>query len=78
MEPTSLKRILPMLEKITFAYCKLRTFLKCEEGASAIEYGIIAGLIAVALIVGAEAIGVNLRELFQEIADKIAERPGGN
>lgn len=68
MEPTSLKRTLPMLEKITSAYCKLRTFLKCEEGASAIEYGIIAGLIAVAIIAGANAIGSNLGDLFTEIA----------
>lgn len=74
MEPTSLKRILPMLEKITSAYCKLRTFLKCEEGASAIEYGIIAGLIAVAIIVGAKAIGVSLDGLFLEISDTINKR----
>lgn len=69
MEPTSLKRTLPMLEKITSAYCKLRTFLKCEEGASAIEYGIIAGLIAVAIIAGAKLIGDNLETVFDNIAD---------
>lgn len=67
MEPTSLKRTLPMLEKITSAYCKLRTFLKCEEGASAIEYGIIAGLIAVAIITGAGLIGDNLETVFDNI-----------
>ncbi len=69
MEPTSLKRTLPMLEKITSAYCKLRTFLKCEEGASAIEYGIIAGLIAVAIIAGAGLIGDNLETVFDNIAN---------
>lgn len=31
-------------------YCKLRAFLADEEGANAIEYAVIAGLIAVALI----------------------------
>lgn len=71
MEPTSLKRTLPMLEKITSAYCKLRTFLKCEEGASAIEYGIIAGLIAVAIIVAAGNIGDNLVIVFNKIKDAL-------
>ncbi|KJJ10633.1 Flp/Fap pilin component [Pseudomonas aeruginosa] len=33
-----------------FVYCKLRAFLADEEGANAIEYAVIAGLIAVALI----------------------------
>nr|MBO2511932.1 Flp family type IVb pilin [Gammaproteobacteria bacterium] len=60
-----------MLEKITSAYCKLRTFLKCEEGASAIEYGIIAGLIAVAIIAGAELIGDNLKTVFDNIANAL-------
>lgn len=71
MEPTSLKRTLPMLEKITSAYCKLRTFLKCEEGASAIEYGIIAGLIAVAIIAAAGDIGENIKTVFEKIATEL-------
>jgi len=71
MEPTSLKRTLPMLEKITSAYCKLRTFLKCEEGASAIEYGIIAGLISVAIIAGAKLIGTNLGTVFDNIQEAL-------
>ena len=33
-----------------FVYCKVRAFLADEEGANAIEYAVIAGLIAVALI----------------------------
>ncbi len=32
-------------------------FIKDESGATAIEYGLIAALIAVALIAGAKAIG---------------------
>jgi pilus assembly protein Flp/PilA len=78
MEPTSLKRTLPMLEKITSAYCKLRTFLKCEEGASAIEYGIIAGLIAALIIAGATDIGEHLKTVFGNIATSLEEIPGGN
>ncbi|MDQ0456516.1 Flp family type IVb pilin [Rhizobium paknamense] len=31
---------------------KLKTFLAHDQGATAIEYGLIAGLIAVSLIIG--------------------------
>ena len=34
----------------------IKNFWKDEEGATAIEYGLIAGLIAVAIIAGASAI----------------------
>jgi pilus assembly protein Flp/PilA len=43
-------------------------FLRDEEGVTAIEYGLIAALIAVAIIVGATAIGVNLNAIFTYIA----------
>ncbi|MCR9124026.1 MAG: Flp family type IVb pilin [Phyllobacteriaceae bacterium] len=39
-------------------------FLKDESGATAIEYGLIAALIAVAIIAGASAIGTELAETF--------------
>jgi len=42
-------------------------FMKDESGATAIEYGLIAALIAVAIIGGATAIGNNLRDKFGEI-----------
>ena len=54
---------------------KMRTligFLKDEEGVSAIEYGLIASLIAVALIVGATALGTKLNSLFTTTAGKMA------
>ncbi|NOT17347.1 MAG: Flp family type IVb pilin [Sulfuriferula sp.] len=46
-------------------------FLQDEEGATAIEYGLIAGLIAVAIIVGATALGGQLNALFTNIATKL-------
>ena len=43
-------------------------FIKDESGATAIEYGLIAALIAVALIVGATAIGDALDSKFKFVA----------
>ena len=41
-----------------------RKFLSDEFGATSIEYGLIAALIAVAIIAGAESIGTNINDLF--------------
>lgn len=46
-------------------------FIKDESGATAIEYGLIAALISVALITGATTLGTNLNSTFGGIANKI-------
>ena len=46
-------------------------FLKDESGATAIEYGLIAALIAVVIITGVTALGKNLNDKFKGIADTI-------
>jgi pilus assembly protein Flp/PilA len=46
-------------------------FAKDESGATAIEYGLIATLIGVAIIVGAGLVGTNLNTLFTAIAGKL-------
>jgi pilus assembly protein Flp/PilA len=51
-------------------------FLKNESGATAIEYGLIAALIAVAIIVGATAVGTNLNTKFNDIATKVSSAGG--
>ena len=43
-------------------------FAKDESGATAIEYGLIAALIAVAIMVGAQALGTSLNTKFNEIS----------
>lgn len=43
-------------------------FLKDESGATAIEYGLIAALIAVALITVIGLVGTNLNETFTKVA----------
>lgn len=47
-------------------------FLKDESGATAIEYGLIASLIALAIITAATSLGTNIAAKFQEIADTIS------
>ncbi|WP_295983225.1 Flp family type IVb pilin [uncultured Variovorax sp.] len=49
-------------------------FLRDEEGATAIEYGIIAGLVAVAIVTslsGTNGLGTKLSGLFTYIAGKV-------
>ena len=46
-------------------------FAKDESGATAIEYGLIAALIAVAIIGGATALGTSLDAKFNNIAGKV-------
>ena len=47
-------------------------FAKDESGVTAIEYGLIASLIAVVIIVGATALGGTLNTTFQTISDTMA------
>lgn len=49
----------------------IRAFLKEKDGASAIEYAIIAGLIAVVIIAGATILGVEIREIFARIGETL-------
>jgi len=56
-------------------------FIKDESGATAIEYGLIAALISVALIAGARAIGSGLDSKFQAVSSAISGETvntGGN
>ena len=46
----------------------LRHFLKDENGATAIEYGLIAAGIAVAIIVTVESLGTNLNITFSTVS----------
>jgi pilus assembly protein Flp/PilA len=48
-----------------------RRFLRDEEGVTAIEYGLIASLIAVAIIVAVTLVGGNLNNVFNYIAGKL-------
>ncbi len=49
----------------------VKSFLKDESGATAIEYGLIAALIAVVIIVALTALGTDLRNMFNQVAASI-------
>ena len=46
-------------------------FIEDESGATAIEYGLIAALIAVGMIVGAKAVGTKVNAKFTEIGTEM-------
>ena len=51
-------------------------FAKDESGATAIEYGLIAALIAVGIIAGARALGTQLNARFNNIATTVRTGQG--
>jgi pilus assembly protein Flp/PilA len=50
---------------------KLTAFLKNESGATAIEYGLIASGIAVALIAVVKGVGTNVKTVFGSVSTAI-------
>jgi len=50
----------------------LKNFLREEEGVTAIEYGLIAALVAVAIITGAGLLGTSLNGLFTRLGNCMA------
>lgn len=46
-----------------------------EKGVTAIEYGLLASLIALAIIVAVALVGTNLNSIFSNIATKIQSTP---
>ena len=52
-------------------FATLSKLLKNEDGATAIEYGLIAALIAVAAISAMQLVGTSLTSTFNNIASKL-------
>ena len=50
---------------------KLKRFWNDESGATAIEYGLIAGLIAVVIITAVTTVGTKVSNQFSAIASKL-------
>ena len=50
---------------------KIVKFWRDEEGATAIEYGLIAGLISVAIAVTVKTLGTDLNTIFLNISKAI-------
>jgi pilus assembly protein Flp/PilA len=52
-------------------FATLLKLIKNEDGATAIEYGLIAALVAVAAIAAMTTVGTNLSTTFNNIATKL-------
>lgn len=50
---------------------KIMKLLTDDSGATAIEYGLIAALIAVAIITAITAVGTNLTKTFNTVANEL-------
>jgi pilus assembly protein Flp/PilA len=49
----------------------IKNFIKDEDGVTAIEYALIAALIAGVIAAGATTLGTNVNDLFKALATKI-------
>lgn len=52
-------------------------FVKDESGATAIEYGLIAGLVSVVIIVAVTTAGEKLNDVWTSIGNALATVPAG-
>lgn len=55
----------------------MKRFAKDDEGVTAIEYGLIASLIAVVIIASVQLVGTNLDAIFDYIAGKLTVPAAG-
>ena len=53
----------------------LAKFAKCESGATAIEYGLIAALIGVAIITVVNNVGGEIKGTFTDVETGLKKRP---
>ena len=53
-------------------YQMFRRFLNDQAGVAAVEYGLIAALVAVVIIGAVTTLGTNLSAKFQTVADKLS------
>ena len=52
-------------------FTKVKSFIREEEGASAVEYGLLVAGIAVVVMVAIYSIGTKLNTKFQSVADQL-------
>jgi len=50
---------------------RIKNFFKDESGASAVEYGLLVSLIAVAIIVAVTTLGTNLSGTFNKASSQL-------
>ena len=55
----------------------LKAFLKDEDGATMIEYGLVAALVSVAAIIALQILGGQLQIIFNTVSSYLATAAGG-
>ena len=50
---------------------RFKKFFRDEEGATAVEYGLMVALIAIVIIVAVGLLGTNLSSKFNQVAESI-------
>jgi len=53
-------------------------FVRDEEGATALEYGLLAALIAAAIVTAVKTLGTTVSNTFDSIATDMANATGGS
>ncbi|RJQ52319.1 MAG: Flp family type IVb pilin [Actinobacteria bacterium] len=61
-----------MRQMLTRLYCWATATMKSEDGATAVEYGIMVALIAIGIILAVTALGGQLSGLFTRVSDTLA------
>ena len=56
---------------------KLTKFFKDEDGATAVEYGLMVALIAAVVIAGATLLGTSTNETFTKVGNKVTATHAG-
>ena len=54
-----------------YLHSVVTSLIKSERGASAVEYGLLIGLIAVVIITAVALLGTNLTSLFNRVAGSV-------
>ncbi len=65
-----------MFTQIVFLAAQVKAALTCERGATAIEYGLIAAGIAVAIMAVVGTVGTDLNTLFTGVGNNLAAHGG--
>ena len=60
-----------MNDLVTYVRARIVTMTKSERGASAVEYGLLVALIAIAIIVGISALSGSLNGIFNKTSGSL-------
>lgn len=68
----SIPSVIQEFKKMTSKISRLmKSLRKHEDGATAIEYGLIAGLVSIVIITGLTLLGSDLSNMFNQVANTL-------